>query len=123
MIPSQKYYTFGGIRPICTPEVAVLPQCRVPGWRVVLTPLTLALFASPSIQAAPVPSSLPVLTAPRQIHGLTNEEAARGYPVRLNGAIVLYYNPDLDNLFVLEPTGGVYVGHAEPTAPPASGGR
>lgn len=74
-----------------------------------LAPFALALFARRAIEANPAPSALPTLTAARQIHGLSNEEAARGYPVRLDGAIVLYYNADLGNLFLFDPTGGVYV--------------
>lgn len=52
---------------------------------------------------------LPVLTQAEQVHSLTYDEALRKYPVHLSAAQVLYYNPTLGNLFVLDPSHGLYV--------------
>jgi len=53
--------------------------------------------------------SLPTLTSASAVHGMTNSEAARSYPVRLSNVCVLYYNPDIGNLFVNDSSGSVYV--------------
>ncbi len=55
---------------------------------------------------------LPTLTTTRQAHSLRNEEAARGYPVRLR-AVVTYYDRYLDRrhvaLFVHDASGEIFV--------------
>jgi PAS domain S-box-containing protein len=53
--------------------------------------------------------TLPTLTTSRAVHSMTNGEAARGYPVHLREACVLYYNPDIGNLFINDSSGSVYV--------------
>jgi hypothetical protein len=66
-----------------------------------------------SVPAAPTAQSsfhegLFLLKTVDQVHKLVPEEAKRGYPVRLR-AIVTYYYPVRDNLFVQDSTGGIYV--------------
>src|SRR5271170_6711518 len=60
----------------------------------------------------PTISQLPLLTTARQAHSLTQEQGARGYPVRLR-AVVTYYDADIDNrhgaLFVQDATSGIFV--------------
>ena len=60
----------------------------------------------------PAITQLPLLTTARQAHSLTQEQAARGYPVRLR-AVVTYYDADIDNrhgaLFVQDATAGIFV--------------
>ena len=86
--------------------------------------LALALFPRPDIYANSTSSALPALTSAHQIHRLTNADAARGYPVRLDGSIVLYYNSELGNLFLFDPTGGVYADmRHQPHLPLRSGDR
>jgi hypothetical protein len=57
-------------------------------------------------------SRLPLLTTAREAHSLTQEQGARGYPVRLR-AVVTYYDANIDNrhgaLFVQDATGGIFV--------------
>ena len=57
-------------------------------------------------------STLPVLTTVRQAHGLNQEQAALGYPVRLR-VVVTYYDPPNDqrrvSFFVADATGGIFV--------------
>jgi len=54
-------------------------------------------------------AALPTLITPRAVHGMTNNEARRGYPVHLHDACVLYYNADVGNLFISDSSGSVYV--------------
>ncbi len=69
--------------------------------------LAFAIVAAGLSIKADVP--LPTLTTARTVHSMTNQEAARKYPVHLHDACVLYYNPDVGNLFVNDPSGSVYV--------------
>lgn len=48
------------------------------------------------------------LTTAKEIKSLTAAEARRGYPVRLRG-VVTYFNPDHQDLFLQDNTGGIYV--------------
>jgi PAS domain S-box-containing protein len=59
-------------------------------------------------QPRPEGKKLPLLTRVEQIRKLTPDEAARGYPVRVQG-VVTYHNPQLGNLYVQDSTGGIYV--------------
>ena len=60
----------------------------------------------------PAPPALPTLTTAHAVHGLTAEEAARGYPVHVQ-IVVLYYDPNIDvrhvALFAADATGGIFV--------------
>jgi hypothetical protein len=69
---------------------------------IVLTPLS-ALASSARADI------LPVLTTAHAVHDRTNEEGARAFPVHLRNAQALYYNPQVGNLFISDPTGSVYV--------------
>ena len=55
---------------------------------------------------------LPTLTTARQAHSLTSEEAARAYPIHLQG-VITYFDPDFGTgfaaTFVDDATGGIYV--------------
>ena len=56
----------------------------------------------------PDKTELHTLTKIKQIRNLSDEEAARGYPVQLK-AVVTYADPIWENLFIQDPTGGIYV--------------
>ncbi len=58
--------------------------------------------------------SMPVLTKAADVHRLSQGEAARGYPVRVR-AVVTYFDPDWQLLFVQDDTGGVFVEHGDET--------
>ena len=66
------------------------------------------VVAAAALRANPA-APMPTLTTSRALHDMTNEDASRGYPVRLQDAQVLYYNPDIGNLFIKDPSGTVYV--------------
>jgi signal transduction histidine kinase/ActR/RegA family two-component response regulator len=63
-------------------------------------------------QARAVQQLLPALTKAHDVHSLTVEQAARGYPVNLS-AVVTYYDPYVDprrvSLFVSDSSGGIFV--------------
>jgi hypothetical protein len=56
--------------------------------------------------------ALPALTKAHDVHGLTPDQAARSYPVRLR-TVVTYYDPYIDPLhptvWVSDSSGGIYV--------------
>ncbi len=63
------------------------------------------------ISAAPnshAPINLPILTTVRQVHMLTSEQAALGYPVQIQG-MVTYYDPHWHHFFVQDSTSGIYL--------------
>ena len=89
---------------------------RGPGpWRLVQS-VALALTLSGLVAAGQAPKTenrgLRTLTTAREAHGLTIEEARRGYPVHLR-AEVTYYDPFIDPrhraLFVHDATGGIFI--------------
>ena len=55
--------------------------------------------------------ALPTLTTVKQVRELSQEEAARGYPVRLRGVLTFH---DWDISFLQDATGGLYVRNADP---------
>jgi signal transduction histidine kinase len=62
------------------------------------------------VSAAPdshVPINLPILTTVRQVHALTSEQAARGYPIQIHG-VVTYYDAHWRHFFVQDSTAGIY---------------
>jgi signal transduction histidine kinase len=62
------------------------------------------------VSAAPnshVPINLPILTTVRQVHVLTPEQAALGYPIRIQG-MVTYYDPHWRHFFMQDSTAGIY---------------
>ena len=50
-----------------------------------------------------------VLTTAHAVHDMMNAEGARAFPVHLHNAQALYYNPEIGNLFISDPSGSVYV--------------
>lgn len=78
--------------------------------------------AGPFAAEAPSPATFPVLTNAQQVRLLSREEAARGYPVRLQ-AIVTYYEPKWNTLFVQDETGGVFVFPSERPRPDLQAGQ
>jgi PAS domain S-box-containing protein len=77
--------------------------CPTRALRTLLFAVVVAAFPAKAAAA------LPVLSTARAVHGMTQEEAARKYPVHLHNACVLYYNPDIGNLFISDASGSVYV--------------
>jgi hypothetical protein len=65
------------------------------------------LGSFPAAEGAAV-ANKPVLTNAQQIRLLTRDEAGRGYPVRLR-AVVTYFEPAWNTLFVQDATGGLFV--------------
>jgi PAS domain S-box-containing protein len=59
-------------------------------------------------------SGLPTLTSIKQIHRLRAEEAARGYPVRIQG-IITYHNPQLSMTFIQDENDAIYLQSLDPT--------
>ena len=55
--------------------------------------------------------ALPTLTTVKQVRELSQDEAARGYPVRLRGALTFH---DWEISFLQDATGGLYVRNADP---------
>lgn len=55
--------------------------------------------------------ALPLLTSARQVRELSQDEAARGYPVRLRGVITFH---DWEIGFLQDATGGLYIRNADP---------
>ena len=53
------------------------------------------------------PPSAPPLTRVSDIHALSENDAALGHPVRVQGVVTFYGGPPV--LFVQDPTGGIYV--------------
>jgi signal transduction histidine kinase/ActR/RegA family two-component response regulator len=49
-----------------------------------------------------------LLTRVARVHSLSPEEAARGFPVRLR-AVVTYFDPALNDVFIQDETGGIFV--------------
>src|SRR5579871_1057425 len=71
--------------------------------------IALWLFSAANRQTAAATPPLPLLTTARAVHGMNSQEARKGYPVHLRDAQVLYYNPDIWNLFIRDASGTVYV--------------
>jgi len=53
-------------------------------------------------------ASLPLLTSVNRVKALTNEEARRGYPVRLRG-VVTCFDPTYDQLWIQDETSGIFI--------------
>lgn len=74
-------------------------------FRVIATPLR----GEPTIAAMRGQQKVPpVLTQVRQVRGLTTQEAERAIPVTLRGVVTYYGGPGWE-MFVQDPTGGIYV--------------
>ena len=70
-------------------------------------------------QLPPQKSGLPLLTRVEQIRNLTQDEANLGYPILVR-AVVTYFNPDENDLFIQDSTAGIWVaiGDAKPPIQP-----
>lgn len=63
------------------------------------------------------PETLPILSNAAQVHALSPEEAARGYPVRLQG-VVTFCNQERDLLFIQTASRGIYIYSEDRTQKP-----
>jgi PAS domain S-box-containing protein len=61
----------------------------------------------------PLDPSLPTLTAVQQLRVLPREEARRGYPVRIRGAVT-YFDPQWNTLFIEDAASGCFVFSSDP---------
>src|SRR4030095_15847820 len=77
---------------------------------------------SAETQKAPINPQVPILTNVAQVHGMSLAEAKRGYPVRLR-ALITYYEPKWDTLFIQDETGGTYVFPNDQPRPPYQAGQ
>jgi PAS domain S-box-containing protein len=59
-------------------------------------------------------SGLPTLTSIKQVHRLSAEEAARGYPVRIKG-VITFHNPQLSMTFIQDESDAIYLQSLDPT--------
>jgi PAS domain S-box-containing protein len=93
-----------------------------PRWLLTLCLLLSGLACASALRAGQVPqqkSSLPLLTRVEQIRNLSNDEANLGYPILVR-AVVTYFNPAENDLFIQDPTAGIWVniGTAKPPLQP-----
>jgi signal transduction histidine kinase len=73
---------------------------------LVTTSVLLAHALSITVSAQPTRKPLPVLTHAEQIRGLTPEQAALGYPVRVRGVITM--DAPAPDFFIQDATAGIY---------------
>ncbi|MGH9452442.1 MAG: response regulator [Terriglobia bacterium] len=64
--------------------------------------------------------TLPVITETKEIRSMAPLEAARKYPVHLEGVVTFYGGPDLD-LYVQDSTGGIFVWAGDAKLPVTTG--
>jgi PAS domain S-box-containing protein len=93
-----------------------------PLWFFFLSLLLSGLACASALRAGQVPqqkSSLPLLTRVEQIRNLSNDEANLGYPILVR-AVVTYFNPAENDLFIQDSTAGIWVdiGTAKPPLQP-----
>ena len=93
-----------------------------PLWLLAFCLLLSGLACASALRAGQVPqqkSSLPLLTRVEQIRNLSNDEANLGYPILVR-AVVTYFNPAENDLFVQDSTAGIWVdiGTARPPLQP-----
>jgi PAS domain S-box-containing protein len=93
-----------------------------PLWLLALCLLLSGLACASALRAGQVPqqkSSLPLLTRVEQIRNLSNDEANLGYPILVR-AVVTYFNPAENDLFIQDSTAGIWVniGTAKPPLQP-----
>jgi signal transduction histidine kinase/ActR/RegA family two-component response regulator len=81
-------------------------------------PRDLELVTPPAEEKlSPRSGTLPyALTRVRDIKAMSNDEAQKGYPFRVQGTVT-YFDPGLDKLFIEDATGGIYVRPPEKPAP------
>ncbi len=88
----------------------------------VLAPVLLALLLFRPAYAQPQPPSPAVLHTAHQIHALSAEDAARGYPIHLDRAQVTYFQPSFGALFLMDQTDGIYANPAGKQQPAIQAG-
>ncbi len=93
-----------------------------PLWLLAFCLLLSGLAGASALRAGQVPqqkSSLPLLTRVEQIRNLSNDEANLGYPILVR-AVVTYFNPAENDLFIQDSTAGIWVniGTAKPPLQP-----
>ena len=94
-------------------------RSKMPAHRWVAGAFVAWLMAA-SLQASePGTTPLPTLGTSKAVHEMTQDEAQKRYPVHLKSAVVLYYNPRNEQMFVHDATGGVFVNFKD--QPPAIG--
>src|SRR5690348_4778433 len=88
-------------------------QCKLNKFRRQCIAVLIALIVISSVAFSQETSSsnppAHVITTALELHSLTYEDSLHKYPIHLQNAVVLYYNPALGNLFIQDPTHGVYV--------------
>jgi len=82
----------------------------------------IAIVTPGAAQGQAAAPRLPVLTSTAAIHRLPEQEARRGYPIRLR-AVVTYYNAFGQSLVVQDGGDGVYVGAGGTTIPHLRAGQ
>ncbi|HWA87637.1 MAG TPA: ATP-binding protein [Opitutus sp.] len=91
-----------------------------------VTPLLRACLYRPAgtaLTPAATTRGLSLLRLADQVRQLSPDDAARGYPIRLNG-VVTWSRPDNRTFYLLDPSGGVAVRLSQNTTePPAVGSR
>jgi len=93
-----------------------------PLWLLAFCLLLSGLACASALRAGQAPqqkSSLPLLTRVEQIRNLSNDEANLGYPILVR-AVVTYFNPAENDLFIQDSTAGIWVniGTAKPPLQP-----
>ena len=94
-----------------------------PLWLLALCLLLSGLVCASALragQAPPQKSSLPLLTRVEQIRNLSNDEANLGYPILVR-AVVTYFNPAENDLFIQDSTAGIWVNIGTARPPLQSG--
>jgi signal transduction histidine kinase len=98
--------------PIGDLRTQVLCKTGFPALITVVLFVLLSLASTIGQQQLSKEAALPTLTKAHDVHGLTSEQAARSYPVRLR-AVVTYYDPFVDPrhpaVWVSDSSGGIYV--------------
>ena len=91
----------------------IVNRCKVRNklrYRLIVLTSAVALLGGALSKAQPSSATpeLRTLTRIADIHSLSPAEAKRGYPVHLR-AVVTYFEPTADDLFVQDATGGIWV--------------
>src|SRR3954471_18905430 len=67
------------------------------------------LFAAALSAAPPVAIPLGTLQTTKAVHELDEDSAQKHYPVHLKSVLVLYHNPEHEQMFVHDSTGGLFL--------------
>ncbi|MDB6122956.1 MAG: histidine kinase [Pedosphaera sp.] len=80
--------------------LACFDTCSTCAFSLGLTNVTLPQMAR---------KDLPVLTSVAQVRALSPEEAARGFPIKLQAVVTFYNEKKFNNLFIHDSSGGIHV--------------